>query len=188
VLKRIQEFGNYVEIIGFKNVKIRDPLEFLRLVPYGKPANVETQFFDARNVVSWQHLYFAALNALTAFDNKTNRSKTLGMETLLYAAGERQITKATDKMGINSSTKEVAVLTIGKDRKTVGSTASLILRNVDGQRDDRVLELSGYKIELIKKAFGIGETELETVMEKGDLKKALIDLVIERMALVSSER
>jgi hypothetical protein len=91
-------------------------------------------------------------------------------------------------MGINSSTKEVAVLTIGKDRKTVGSTASLILRNVDGQRDDRVLELSGYKIELIKKAFGIGETELETVMEKGDLKKALIDLVIERMALVSSER
>jgi KEOPS complex subunit Cgi121 len=188
VLKRIQEFGSYVDITGFKNVKIDNPREFLRLALDGKPANVETQFFDARNVASWQHLHFAALNALAAFGNKTNRSKTLRMETLLYAAGERQITKATDKMGIKSSTKEVAVLTIGKDRKTVGSTVSTILRNVGGQRDDRVLELSRYKSELIKKAFGIGETELETVMEKGDLEKALIDIVIERMALVSSER
>jgi KEOPS complex subunit Cgi121 len=188
VLKRIEEFGTYVEITGFRNVKIGNPQTFLQLAIKEKPVNVEAQFFDARKVASWRHLYFAALNALTAFSNETNISKTVGMETLLYAAGERQITKATDKMGIKSATREVAVLVVGKDRETAGLMISKILRNIGGEQDDMVLELSGSKNELIRKVFDVDETELETVMRKGDLEKALVDVVVERMALVSCER
>ena len=188
MLKRIEEFRTYVEITGFRNVKIGNPRAFLRMATRGRPANVEAQFFDAGKVASWQHLYFAALNALTAFNNRINISRTLGMETLLYAAGERQITKATEKMGIKSVTREVAVLAVGKDRKAVESANSKILRSIGGEQDDMVLELSGSKNDLIKRVFNIGETELETVMRKSDLEKALVDVVVERMALVSCER
>jgi KEOPS complex subunit Cgi121 len=188
VLKSIEEFGTYVEITGFRNVKIGNPQAFLQRAIKGKPTNVEVQFFNARNVASWQHLYFAALNALTAFNNKTNVSRTLGMETLLYAAGERQITKATDKMGIKSATKEAAVLVFGKDREAVGLAILKILRNIGGDQDDMVLELSGPKNELIRRIFDVDEIELKAVMRKGDLEKALVDVVVERMALVSCER
>ena len=189
MLKKIEEFEAYVEIAGLRNVRTGDPQEFLRSAIKGKPADVETQFFDAKNVASWQHLYFAALNALTAFSNKTNISRTLGMETLLYAAGERQITKATEKMGIKSATREIAVLIVGNNRENVESAVSKILRNVAGQQDDRVLEVSEPKNELIKKAFKVDAVEVETMMRKShDLETALVDLVIERMALVSCER
>jgi KEOPS complex subunit Cgi121 len=189
VLKRIEEFEVYVAITGLKNIKIGYPQEFLRSAIKGKPADVETQFFDAKNVASWQHLYFAALNALTAFSNKTNISRTVGMETLLYAAGERQIIKATEKMGIKSTTREIAVLIIGNNRLTVETAVSRILRNVGGQQDDIVLELSGPKNELIKKAFKVDAVEVDAMMRKSDdLEAALVDLVIERMALVSCER
>jgi KEOPS complex subunit Cgi121 len=189
VLKKIEEFEAYVEIIGFRNMKIGNPQEFLRSAIKGKPADVETQFFEARNVASWQHLYFAALNALTAFSNETNISRTLGMEALLYAAGERQIIKATEKMGIKPGTREIAVLIVGNNRVTVESAVSKILRNVAGQQDDMVLELSGPKNELIMKAFKVDAVEVDTMMRKSDdLETALVDLVIERMALVSCER
>jgi KEOPS complex subunit Cgi121 len=188
VLKRIEEFKAYVDITGFRNVKIGDPRIFLQTSIRGKPANIETQFFDARNVASWQHLYFAAVNALMAFSNGTNISKTIGMETLLYAAGERQITKAMEKMGIKSVTTEVAVLIVGNNREAVGSAISKISPNIKGEQDNMVLELSASKNELIKKAFDVDQTELETMMRKDDPKKALVDAVIERMALVSCER
>jgi tRNA threonylcarbamoyladenosine modification (KEOPS) complex Cgi121 subunit len=111
------------------------------------------------------------------------------MEALLYAAGERQIIKATEKMGIKSSTREIAVLIVGNNRENVESAVSKILRNVAGQQDDRVLEVSEPKNELIKKAFKVDAVEVETMMRKShDLETALVDLVIERMALVSCER
>lgn len=189
MLKKIEEFEVYVEITGLKNIKIGYPQEFLRSAIKGKLADVETQFFDASHVASWQHLYFATLNALTAFSNKTNISRTLGMEALLYAAGERQIIKATEKMGIKSATKEIAVLIVGNNRLTVETAVSRILRNVGGQQDDMVLELSGPKNELIKKAFKVDAVEVDAMMRKSDdLETALVDLVIERMALVSCER
>jgi KEOPS complex subunit Cgi121 len=188
VLKKIEEFRTYVEITGFSKVKVGSLQAFMQIANRGKPANVEVQFFDAGKVASWQHLYFAALNALTAFNNRINISRTLGMETLLYAAGERQITKATEKMGIKSVTREVAVLAVGKDREAVESANLKILRNIGGEQDDMVLELSGSKNDLIRRAFNIGETELETVMRTGDLEKALVDVVVERMALISCQR
>jgi len=39
----------------------------------------------------------------------------------------------------------------------------------------------------IREAFGVTETELETVMEKTNGAQALVDLVIERMALLSTQ-
>ncbi|MDH5793660.1 MAG: KEOPS complex subunit Cgi121, partial [Candidatus Bathyarchaeota archaeon] len=89
MLKYIEEFGKYAAITGFRNVQIKDTEEFLKKICKKKGSNVETQFFDAKYVATWQHLYFAVLNALTAFKNKGNISKSVTMETLLYASAQR---------------------------------------------------------------------------------------------------
>jgi KEOPS complex subunit Cgi121 len=44
------------------------------------------------------HILSAVMHAERAFEHGTNRSKSLLTETLLYAAGERQISKALAKM------------------------------------------------------------------------------------------
>jgi KEOPS complex subunit Cgi121 len=188
VLKRIEEFKAYAEISGFKNVKINQAKEFLEKISKEKPAGVESQFFDARRVATWQHLYFASLNALKAFKNMENISKSLAMETLLYAAAERQITKAVELVGIRATSSDVAVLIIGKEPRKMKSALSMISENIGGQLDETVLELSKDKVATIQMVFNIIDAELRTVMEKSDVEKALTDLVIERMALLTTQR
>jgi tRNA threonylcarbamoyladenosine modification (KEOPS) complex Cgi121 subunit len=188
MLKYIEECGIYVEISGFRNAKINHAQRFLESVNKGKPSGVEIQFFDAELIATWQHLYFASLDALTAFANKENISKSLAMETLLYASAERQIAKATERMGIKPSTSDIAVLIAGKEPRQIESALQTISKSIRAQHDEEVLELSDPKKEMIRRAFNISQPELETVMRRGNLDKALIDVVIERMALLATGR
>ena len=188
MLKYIEEFGKYVTITGFRNVKIKDAEEFLKKIHKKKGSNVETQFFDAKYVATWQHLYFAVLNALTAFKNKRNISKSLAMETMLYTSTQRQIRKAMELLGIKSGTSEIAVLIIGENSENVKSALSMISANAVAQCDDTVLELSEEKERIIQKNFGISDSELKTVRKKDGVKEALTNLVIERMALTATQR
>jgi hypothetical protein len=58
-----------------------------------------------------------------------------------------------------------------------------------GERDDSVLELTNGKVKGVKGLFGISDLELEAKLEKeGFEKEALIDLVIEHMALLATQR
>jgi tRNA threonylcarbamoyladenosine modification (KEOPS) complex Cgi121 subunit len=188
LLKHIKEFGKYLIITGFKNVNIGDAEEFLKIINKEKPSGVDIQFFDAKLIATWQHLYFAAINALTAFKNKENISKSLAMETLLYASTQRQIRKAMEIIGIKSETSEMAVLIIGEKPNIVKSALHMVSKHVKAKSDDTVLELSKRKNELIQKTFEISELELKTVIKKDSLEDALTSLVIERMALLATQR
>jgi len=64
----------------------------------------------------------------------------------------------------------------------------MISASVNVQHDDTVLELSEEKKRIIQKAFGISDLELKTVMKKDGLEEALTNLVIERMALLATQR
>ncbi|NWF87215.1 hypothetical protein HXY32_05340 [Candidatus Bathyarchaeota archaeon] len=188
MLKHIREFDRHILITGFKNVKIRNPTEFLKKIQKEKLSSVEIQFFDAQYVASWQHLYFAALNALTAFKNRGNISKSLTVETMLYASAQRQIRKAMELLGITPKTSRIAVLIIAEKPKNVESTLQIISMFTNKQHDDAVLELTEEKKVIIQKAFGISDVELKTVMKKGSLESTLTNLVIERMALLTTQR
>jgi tRNA threonylcarbamoyladenosine modification (KEOPS) complex Cgi121 subunit len=133
-------------------------------------------------------LYFAVLNALTAFKNKGNISKSIAMETMLYASTQRQIRKAMEILGIKSETSEIALLIIGENLEAVKSALSMVSKNFNSQSDDTVLELSAEKTVIIQKTFGISDLELKTAMKKDGLEKALTNLVIERMALLATQR
>lgn len=187
MLKPIEEFGKHAAIAGFRKAKIEDVEEFLKIIRREKPRNVEMQFFDAEFVATWQHLYFAALNVLTAFKNEDNISKSMAMESMLYASAQRQIRKAMKLLGIKPDSSEIAVLVIGDDPQSAKSALSLVLKQIKGERDDTVLKLSKEKAVSIRKIFAISDVELETAMEKNGLEKALTDLVIERMALLATQ-
>jgi KEOPS complex subunit Cgi121 len=188
LLKYIKEFGKHVAITGFRGVRIKNVEEFFQMIRKENLPNTEIQFFDAKLVATWQHLYFAVLNALTAFKNKENISKSLAMETILYASAQRQIRKATELLGIKPRSSNIAMLIIGDEPETVKSVLSIVSKHLHAQPDDTVLELSEEKATIIRKTFGISDVELKTVVKKDDLEKALTDLVLERMALLAVQR
>jgi tRNA threonylcarbamoyladenosine modification (KEOPS) complex Cgi121 subunit len=188
LLRHIEEYGKCVLTTGFRNIKIKDANEFFKMIRQESPSSVKFQSFDARFVATWEHLYFAVLNALTAFKNEQNISNSLEMETMLYASAQRQIRKAVELLGITPDTSNIAVLIIGEKPETLKSALSIVSKHVNAQPDDTVLELSEEKTAKIRKTFEISDVEVESVMKKGGLEKTLIDLVIERMALLTTQR
>jgi tRNA threonylcarbamoyladenosine modification (KEOPS) complex Cgi121 subunit len=133
-------------------------------------------------------LYFAALNALTVLRNKENISRSLAMEIMLYASAQHQIRRATEIIGIDPKTAEVAVLIIGEGPRIVETALVKIAEGINGKEDEAVLELTKEKTLKIKKTFEISETELRTASRRLGPEQALTELVIERMALLSTER
>jgi hypothetical protein len=88
-------------------------------------------------------------------------------------------------MGIKQDTTEVAALILTEDGHKKADYLRLVSKNVPGERDDSVLELTNKKIKKIKKLFNISDIEFEAKLKKEGLEKeALLDLVIERMALL----
>ena len=187
MLKHIEEAGKYLEITGFRNLSIEDAEDFVKAARKGVPQSIWVQFFNAELVASWQHLYFAVLNALLAFKNKSNISKSVAMEAMLYASAQRQIRKAIELIGVKCASANVAVVVIGESAESVESVLSAVSKHVDKETNDSVLELSKEKLHSIREAFGITKTELETVMEKDNDMDALVNIVIERVALLSTQ-
>ena len=179
-----EEPSEHITIIGFRNVQIENINAFLE---HFRRQNREAaiQFFDAKHVAGPQHLYFAAVNALNAFEKKTNISNNLAVESLLYASAQRQIKKAVEMLGIKQGSSEVAALIMTENRHKKTDYLHIVNKILPGERDDSVLELTDKKIGNIKKLFEISDLEFEAKLEKEGLEKeALTDLVIERMALL----
>jgi KEOPS complex subunit Cgi121 len=186
LLKSIEEAGKYVEITGFRNVGIKDAEEFVKAARKGTPKSGWVQFFDAELVATWQHLYFAVLNALLAFRSGRNVSKSVAMEAMLYASAQRQISKALRLIGVKRDSKNVAVVVLGESPASVEALLSAVAKRVGVEPDESVLSVSEEKARRIRQAFGITEREMEAVARKGAGVQALVDLVIERVALLST--
>ena len=187
MLKHIEETGKYLEITGFRSISIKNAEEFVKAARMELAKGMSIQFFDAELVATWQHLYFAVLNAMLAFKDGRNISKSVAMETILYASAQRQIRKAIVFMGVKCAVADVAVVIIGESPEAVEVLLSTVSKRVGKEPDDSVLEITKNKEQGIREAFGITDAEFEAVLEKDNDKKALVDLVIERGALLPTQ-
>lgn len=143
------------------------------------------QLFNADRVAGWGHLYFAAVNAVNAFEGGTAISRSLAMEALLYSSCQDQISRALELLGVSPRMKRVALLVFAKSRKEAEGAfarASHLL----GVADDSVLDVDDEKFEEIKGIFGISDRELDAV--GGPREEALTWLVVERGALLPIQR
>jgi KEOPS complex subunit Cgi121 len=186
LLKRIEESAKYVEISSFKSVNVEKPEQLLKAIRGENQADVAVQFFNADLIATWEHLYFAVLDALTAFSTKRNTSKNLAIEVMLYASAQRQIRKAIELLGIKPNCADVAVVVVAEAPSAVEATIKSVSKYFSGKPDDHVLELSPAKAQKIRTAFTITDEELSVVTKNRDVDRALVDLVIERMALLST--
>jgi len=180
LIRKLEDFERYIAIAGFRNVKIGDVNGFFNVVRK-RVEDANIQFFDARLISGWEHLYFAALNALNAFKNKINISNSLAVEALLFASAQRQIRKAVEMLGIKPESSQVAVLIMAETQQKTTTTLETIFKIISGEHDDSVLELANEKLEGIKKLFDVSDVELEA-------SSCLVDLVIEHMALLTTQR
>jgi tRNA threonylcarbamoyladenosine modification (KEOPS) complex Cgi121 subunit len=183
----MKEFGEYAEITGFKNIKFVQAETFLKANRNKTPRQVELQFFDAELIATHEHLYFAVLNALQAFQNKTNISKSLAVETMLYASAQRQIQRAIQQCGIKPQTTSMAVVVIGENPAEIKIALDEIAVTVGTEPDETVLQLNDAKLEKVKDAFQVKDEEIKTVIKEADLNEAVVSLVIERVALLATQ-
>ena len=105
---------------------------------------------------------------------------------MLYASAQRQIQKAIERCGIKPQTKNMALIIIGDDPKQIEDALAEVTKSVGSEPDASVLEMTKNKEAKIKKAFEITDQELKTV-ENGNQKKAIVNLVIERVALLATQ-
>ena len=186
MLHHLKEYSKYVEITGYKKIKFAQAEEFLKANRREKQKITDVQFFDSELIASQEHLYFAVLNALQAFKNKTNISKTLAMETMLYASAQRQIQKAIQRCGIKPETASMAVVVIGENPTQIETVLEAITECVGEKPDEKILKMSKIKEKRIADVFEISKEELDTVMKNEKYSEAVVNLVIERVALLAT--
>jgi KEOPS complex subunit Cgi121 len=155
--------------------------EFLRkLLEFATEEQIVVQAINAEALYGKEHLLSAAEHALRSFAQSTNATNSLGLEILLYAAGERQITKAIKKMGVRTGRQKLAFILVDpknqrRTRKAYEHAIEKLLCMFHLTPDETVLEGSLNTL----KHFGITEQERRTVP-----KEKYGDLILERVAMV----
>jgi len=99
-----------VQVIGIKG-----DLGFDDIVRHFTELGGDVVLLDPDMVCGRDHILSAVLHAERALRNGTNRSKTLLTETILYAAGERQIGRAMEKMRPKNGKDTMVAVLFGID-------------------------------------------------------------------------
>ncbi|MDQ1281508.1 MAG: hypothetical protein QG670_2773 [Thermoproteota archaeon] len=186
-MMKINEYNRLIVILGFREVRIDNPNEFLRRTRQ-RLAHIAVQLIDADYVAGRLHLFFASLNTLKAFEQKQNISESLEVESLLYASCQRQISKAVEMIGLKANTSKIAVLAFLSSNEEAKETEERITGVIHGIQDERVLEVKGKeKIKKLIKVYGITKLELEMMTRnEKDEGEALTRAIIERGALLAT--
>jgi len=153
-----------VDIVGAIG-KVDDPevlVAKLRSIGGGEGAAMNADLVCGRD-----HLCSAAMHALRAFRRGDRSASTLAVETMLFASGERQISKALKKIGLRPGAERIALVLFEVQ------DADAAVEALGLARDDKVLEASREKAV----RFGITEAELDAVPPGRHQ-----DLVLERVA------
>jgi len=150
------------------------------LLLFSKKENLVIQAFDATGIYGKEHLISATIHAQRAFEQGRNSTNSLGLEILLYAAGERQIQKAIKNLGVKKGKQQIAfILTNDMAQKTNRRIKKAVIKRLLEMfhliSDDTVLE--GNRNTL--KRFGITSQELSTLPESN-----YGNLILEKIALV----
>lgn len=178
----------FVGVTGFRNIKPFNIDKLLgKITSLGNEKNVAIQLFDGDLIATWEHLFFAALHGVKAFLYSRNISKSLAIESLIYASGQRQIKLAVEVLGLKPKTKNCALLLVGTSPEDIDSAAEDVYGYLGGKLDLSVLDIDESKFNRIKTTFDVSDIEIETLISnntRDDQKNALVKLILERIAFL----
>lgn len=138
-----------------------------------------TQAFNSLRVAGVEHLVHASRLAIAANESGRGFASTLSIELICWAAGERQIYRAFEKIGVRSGRNNLVLLSIGNSAYKVRRAIAKIFQDLGASWDNSLMEMSSKKVTEIRKAFSIGrEAELAPIQK----------IVLERIALLALEK
>lgn len=165
-------------IIGISETQIYDVEDVLRQIKrLAKEKGVILQLVDANRITGKEHLKLASYHAKKAFQQNSQISNSIEIETLLYATGQRQIDKALTLMGITPKTKNVAVVALFPPHKpNLSEIFQEIISLLKGKKSKKVFNFTSEKERTLIQLFEITSEELKT--------GSTHDLIIERMGML----
>jgi tRNA threonylcarbamoyladenosine modification (KEOPS) complex Cgi121 subunit len=183
----LSEYGKFVLISAFRVPSGMVPFTALEEIRVTIPDN-DIQFFDGGLIAGKEHLKITAINALHAFKTGINISKSLAMETLLYASAQRQIAAAISKAGVTQDSKIVGFLAFSESENDARELEKKIAHFVGAELIEGLLdEWSEEKESKLMALYEIGTVELEAIRMPGqEVKTAMEKAVVERVALLST--
>ncbi len=156
-----------IEVAGVR-AGLDDPKAALaELQAFARSRGGWVQLLDAGGILGRDHVVSAFEHARRAFEQGTNTTGSLEMELLLYASGERQISKALAAVGVKA--RRPFVVACGR-----GLRAGEVLRRAGWRRDDGVLAAAPAKL----RALGVSGAERRSAGPRAE------DLILERVARV----
>ena len=185
--KYLKETNEIVYITVYKKIKIKNVKDFVKKIKEKLPPKLWVQFFDSEFIVSWQHIFFAVINAKLSFKNQINISKSIDLETLLFASAQNQINKAIKKIGINPKTQNVAIVIVGTREKQIREVLATITKYIGKKPEEFQIGFSNEKKEKILENFRISKNEIESVVKEENMFEAINNIIIERMAILSTK-
>ncbi len=114
-------------------IGIRGDAPFEKMIEHFISLGGESVILDPMQVYGKDMLISAVQHAERAFKDGTNSSKSLLTEIILYASGERQISKALTKMKPKEGCNEYAVIILDVE-------GELLLDELGMMRDDSIVE------------------------------------------------
>ncbi|MEM4700420.1 MAG: KEOPS complex subunit Cgi121 [Candidatus Nezhaarchaeales archaeon] len=139
------------------------------------------QLFDWRRVVGPVHLLQASVLAYKAFKEGRMLSRSLSMEVMLYAAGERQIKDAIAKLGGREDRVVALCLAPNEEEAVRGLTKAIEV--LGASEDEKLVEMEESKVGEVTRAFEISDEEVEASIKEGEgVVQALIKCVLSRVA------
>lgn len=120
-------------VSDLKVIGIKGSTPFQSIVDHFISLGGEVVLMDPLYIYGRDHVVSAVEHAERAFANGTNRSKTIMMEIIMYAAGDRQISNALKKMKPKPECTEyvAAILDVPGD---------LMLDKIGMIRDDSIID------------------------------------------------
>ena len=161
------------DIAGAKASDVEPEAVVRTVAEWAASRGAEVCLLDARSVFGRDHLQSAALHAIRAREARTMSSRSVAMETLLYAAGARQVQDAIRSLGLRQDTTAIGVVLFGPAK------VDDLVHDMGWSRDDGVLDAEGKSLDQL----GVSDRQAKTV---SDRQRA--DLVLEKVALLDVEK
>lgn len=127
--------------------------------------------FDADKIAGFAHIESAVAHAKRSFAEGKQIARSLSMEILVYASGQRQCSLAS-KFGLHDGENKVYVLILDGDEEKAAALVREIVTECEPFAPNE---------EKLKAEFGITDAEMEAAGEN-----RIEELVIERVALVDA--
>ena len=109
------------------------------------------------------------------------------MENLLYASTQHQIQEAIQTIGLKPNMTKMAVTITGKNPQHIQTALNDLSTHLQTEPNDTVLDLTPKKNSQIKQTFNITPTMIKTITKNKKNNTALTDLIIEKMAVLTTK-